>query len=159
MSVGIDLSTRGVPNKQVYGDATVIDFEGNTSVEKQWGLVGDGQLSPWTEVFMAYTKSDLRATGQGRINYTLGGGLTYYPPSKAIMPRVYSAVNVDLRKNLKFLAEFFYDPYWPSSANLSDNSQLSIPFDIDFGFIYAVNENFRFGLHFQRPLIAFYYKF
>jgi hypothetical protein len=31
--------------------------------------------------------------------------------------------------------------------------------DFDFGFIYAYNEKFRIGIHFQRPFIAFYYKF
>ena len=33
------------------------------------------------------------------------------------------------------------------------------PVHLDFGFIYALNESFRFGIHFQRPFVAFYWKF
>jgi len=32
------------------------------------------------------------------------------------------------------------------------------PIHLDFGFVYAVNESFRFGFHFQKPFIAFYWK-
>ena len=30
---------------------------------------------------------------------------------------------------------------------------------IDFGFVYAFNNNFRFGIHFQQPWLGFYWKF
>ena len=33
------------------------------------------------------------------------------------------------------------------------------PFDFDFGMLYAVNENFRIGIHFQQPYIDIYWKF
>ncbi len=33
------------------------------------------------------------------------------------------------------------------------------PIHFDFGFMYAVNEHFRFGIHNQIPIIAFYWKF
>lgn len=32
-------------------------------------------------------------------------------------------------------------------------------FDFDFGILYAVNENFRIGVHFQQPYIDIYWKF
>ena len=32
------------------------------------------------------------------------------------------------------------------------------PLHLDFGFMYAVNESFRFGIHFQQPFVAFYWK-
>ena len=31
--------------------------------------------------------------------------------------------------------------------------------DFDFGFLYAINDNFRLGLHFQQPYIEFYWEF
>ena len=33
------------------------------------------------------------------------------------------------------------------------------PVHFDFGFIYAVNEHFRFGIHTQPYIITFYWKF
>ena len=32
-------------------------------------------------------------------------------------------------------------------------------FDIDFGFLYAVNENLRIEFHFQQPYLGFYWEF
>ena len=34
-----------------------------------------------------------------------------------------------------------------------------VPIDFDFGFLYAVNDNFRVGVHFQQPYIDFYWEF
>jgi len=31
--------------------------------------------------------------------------------------------------------------------------------DFDFGFLYAVSETFRVGIHFQEPFLVFYWKF
>ena len=33
-----------------------------------------------------------------------------------------------------------------------------LPLFIDVGFVYAINENFRFGIHFQQPWVSFYWK-
>ena len=74
------------------------------------------------------------------------------------------------------IGEVFYDPnyleFWQMNEynnnynyyfdELSDTPVLK-PDDynsihLDFGFIYAVNESFRFGIHFQRPFLAFYWK-
>lgn len=33
-----------------------------------------------------------------------------------------------------------------------------LPIFLDIGFVYAINENFRFGIHFQQPWIGFYWK-
>ena len=62
--------------------------------------------------------------------------------------------------------------YEKSNKNISEVKKLKIPcqilknlnknisdIDFDFGFIYAYSEQFRIGIHFQRPFIAFYYKF
>ena len=32
-------------------------------------------------------------------------------------------------------------------------------FDFDFGFLYAINNNFRLGIHFQQPYIDIYWEF
>lgn len=54
--------------------------------------------------------------------------------------------------------EVFWDPYWTNMLEFNDNLNIS-DIDFDFGFIYAYSEQFRIGIHFQRPFIAFYYKF
>ena len=47
----------------------------------------------------------------------------------------------------------------------TDNFSLDSPggevsmIDFDFGILYAVNESFRVGLHFQQPYIDFYWEF
>ena len=111
----------------------------------------------WGEVFGAYTVSNLKKSGQGRINHTVGGSLTSYPGYDP-MPRAFYAINADARRTLKLIFEVFYDPYWASNLEWMDGKNIS-DIDFDFGFIYAYNEQFRVGIHFQRPFIAFYYKF
>ncbi len=111
----------------------------------------------WWEIFGAYTISNLKESRQGRINHTIGFSLTSYPGYN-LMPRVYYAINADARRNLKLIFEAFWDPYWASTLELIEDEKIS-DIDFDFGFIYAYNEQFRIGIHFQRPFIAFYYKF
>ena len=74
------------------------------------------------------------------------------------MPRVYYAVSADARRSLKLIFEVFYDPYWASMLDIVEGKEVS-EIDFDFGFIYAYSEQLRVGIHFQRPWIAFYYKF
>jgi hypothetical protein len=111
----------------------------------------------WWEVFGAFTVSNLKKSGQGRINHTVGVSFTSYP-GYDLMPRAYYAVSADARRSLKLIFEVFYDPYWASMLEMIEDEDIS-DIDFDFGFIYAYNEKFRIGIHFQRPFIAFYYKF
>jgi hypothetical protein len=111
----------------------------------------------WWEVFGAFTVSNLKKSGQGRINHTVGASITSYP-GYDLMPRAYYAIAADARRSLKLLFEVFYDPYWASMLEMIEDEDIS-DIDFDFGFIYAYNEQFRIGIHFQRPFIAFYYKF
>ena len=111
----------------------------------------------WMEYFAAYTISNLKKSGQGRINHTIGATLTTYPGYDP-MPRAYYGIHADARRNLKLIFEAFYDPYWALALEFSEESEIS-EFDFDFGFIYAYSENLQLGIHFQRPWIAFYYKF
>ena len=40
-----------------------------------------------------------------------------------------------------------------------DNFKSNRPIHFDFGFMYAVNDNFRLGLHLTSPFLGFYWKF
>lgn len=140
---------------------------GSELIEEDWDNDGkiDGRFyeydftggEMWWEVFGAFTVSNLKASGQGRINHTIGASVTSYP-GYDIMPRAYYAVTADARRSLKLLFEVFYDPYWASTLEMVEEENIS-DIDFDFGFIYAYNEKFRIGIHFQRPFVAFYYKF
>ncbi len=181
MSVGFHYHMRGLPDKrelkevQDYStdwDETTQDWTDTTWHENrnEWVRVGtkldeegyydDNPLEGgemWWEVFGAFTVSNLKESGQGRINHTVGASATSYP-GYDLMPRAYYAVSADARRNLKLLFEVFYDPYWTSMLEFAEEKHIS-DIDFDFGFIYAYNEKFRIGIHFQRPFIAFYYKF
>ena len=90
--------------------------------------------------------------------------------------RLWAALDYDLRKDLKLVASIWIDngyktlelskvleDYFGSdgSPSLSLDSVLGKDnlLDFDFGILYAFNENFRLGLHFQQPYIDFYWEF
>ena len=50
------------------------------------------------------------------------------------------------------------DEYYPELLDREDRLPMKSPIHFDFGFIYAINESFRIGLHFQQPWLAFYWK-
>ena len=174
MSVGFHYHMRGLPNKYELKDSENYDinlYSGDTTWygnQEEWVRVGskyeDGYYDSdpfgeemWWEFFGAYTVSNLKESGQGRINHTVGASLTSYP-GYDLMPRAYYAVSADARRRLKLIFEVFWDPYWTNMLEFNDNLNIS-DIDFDFGFIYAYSEQFRIGIHFQRPFIAFYYKF
>ena len=130
------------------------------------------------ELFGAYTFSKARADLKGRISHTLGGNMQYISidDEPTVLYRAYYGLDVDINSKLKMIGELFYDPYfielWQQfefENNYWDLEELSdspvaqpdnySPIHLDFGFIYALNESFRFGIHFQRPFVAFYWKF
>ncbi len=174
MSVGFHYHMRGLPNKYELKDSENYDINWNSGDttwygnQEEWVRVGskyeDGDYDSdpfgeemWWEFFGAYTVSNLKESGQGRINHTVGASLTSYPGYN-LMPRAYYAVSADARRRLKLIFEVFWDPYWTNMLEFNDNLNIS-DIDFDFGFIYAYSEQFRIGIHFQRPFIAFYYKF
>ncbi|MFQ6613718.1 MAG: hypothetical protein ACE5D1_02640, partial [Fidelibacterota bacterium] len=116
----------------------------------------------WGELFLAYTVSRLKNSGQGRINYNLGASFTFYP-DYPVIPRYYAGVDYDARRNLKLIVSVFYDEYYVpvylQSGLDSGTDEISLPVFIDLGFMYAKDEHWRIGLHFQRPTLAIYYKF
>ncbi len=180
MSVGFHYHMRGLPDKRElktwdrleeywWDDETGNEYEDTLITRHEWVKVGSklengnydnnsfdgGEM--WWEVFGAFTVSNLKKSGQGRINHTVGASFTSYP-GYDLMPRAYYAVSADARRSLKLIFEVFYDPYWTSMLEFAEEKHVS-DIDFDFGFIYAYNEKFRIGIHFQRPWIAFYYKF
>ncbi len=159
-ALGIHLHSRGRSNKYEYKTSTYQGFElDGTPIQETyrfWDLVDSGDR-PWVEFFGAVTSSRLKASGRGRINYT--GGFSTTLIRGAVYNRFYGAVTSDARKNLKLVMEIIYDPYFPSVIELAQDKNDGMDISLDFGFIYAYNENFRIGIHFQRPFVALYYKF
>ena len=107
----------------------------------------------------------------GEINYEWNSDALYAVPFRAWLSLEY-----DLRKDLKFLASAWVDNGWKNRSFgkvLSDytgndgSSAFSLDsrdgkaelFDFDFGFMYAMNENFRIGIHFNQPYIDFHWEF
>jgi len=92
-----------------------------------------------------------------------------------IMPfRFFAAFEYDLSKNLKFQAITWadnsnkaidfghaWDDYFGDDTRFVFDSPKGdyTLVDFDFGFLYSVNETFRFGLHFQQPYLIFYWEF
>ena len=117
---------------------------------------------------------------RGRVSNTVGA-LLQIPFNHDTYPyRIYWGLDVDITPQLKMIGEAFYDPFFldlsqrthhdgPFSGNYTykvknipvteDDFKSIRPIHFDFGFIYAVNENFRFGIHTQPYIIAFYWKF
>ena len=100
--------------------------------------------------------------------------------------RIFWGTDVDITPQLKMVGEAFYDPFFldlnhrdrddcefieclfgsnytykTSTTNeiTKDDFHSVRPIHFDFGFMYAVNEHFRFGIHTQPYIIAFYWKF
>ena len=89
--------------------------------------------------------------------------------------RVYGLFHYDLQKNIKFVASMAYDNSYrelefdKSTEDFFGNVGDAFTFDsfrgetaefsFDFGFMYAVNDNFRIGVHFQQPYIDFHWEF
>ena len=121
----------------------------------------------WFEVFGAYTISKLRSGGNGRVNTTVGASAVIYPDEE-IAPRLYGAIDIDVTRSVKVMAEVFYDPYyveWLDFFDNNNNSNSDLFFDIGFMtnkvplfWFMGASENLWIGYHFQRPFIAFYWK-
>jgi len=161
LSVGGHIHLHGSPSKFTYDKTygwTQIGESPETASENIETDINTQNDSIWGDVFIAYTHSVLKKSGKGRNSYTLGASTTFHKANKP-MPRVYAAVHTDVRQDYKIIFEAFYDPYWPSSQEFFNETQNDFPLLFDLGFIYAYNENLRVGIHFQRPTIAFYYKF
>ena len=90
--------------------------------------------------------------------------------------RCWLSLEYDLRTNLKFVGSAWIDNGYKTlklsqtirdyfGADNTPAFSLDSPrgdasmIDFDFGMLYAVNDNFRVGIHFQQPYIDFYWEF
>jgi hypothetical protein len=92
-------------------------------------------------------------------------------PEYSVPFRTWLSLEYDLRKDLKFVGSAWVDNGYKTMSfrdtfdDYTDNFSLDSPggevsmIDFDFGILYAVNESFRVGLHFQQPYIDFYWEF
>ena len=108
---------------------------------------------------------------------------------ETIIPyRIFWGTDVDITPQLKMVGEAFYDPFFLDLNHRTDDDDCDFPSEcifgsnytyktsetneiteddfhsvrpihFDFGFMYAVNEHFRFGIHTQPYIISFYWKF
>ena len=106
-------------------------------------------------------------------NVTTGGdSISWSIEGKYAVPfRTWVSLEYDLRKDLKFVGSAWVDNGYKTLSlgdtfdDYTDNFALDSPggevsmIDFDFGILYAVNESFRVGLHFQQPYIDFYWEF
>jgi len=152
-------------------------------------LAEKNETAVFSEIYFVISKRKSLKSGRGKAGWSLGiktntfnqikpalrDGYSWSKDSQFKVPfRVWSAFEYDLRKNLKFVAKV-----WADNSNRTRNVDKVIkdyvgddtPFvfdspagdyslvDFDFGFLYALSENFRIGLHFQQPFLDFYWEF
>lgn len=142
---------------------------GSNELWNNWVDVKDPEWKPYYEAFAAYTVSKARSNMQGRISHTIGASVGKAIVSPDLMYRVYYAAGVDIRENLIFNFEAFYDPSYVELWNrgiLNDGdlffekpAMSGSPLHFDIGFIYAYSDFLRFGIHFQPYIVAIYMKF
>ena len=141
------------------------------------------------EFFTAYTFSKARKGMRGRISNTAGAMVQIPMTKSYEWPyRIFWGTDVDITPQLKMVGEVFYDPFFLDLNHRTNDDDCGGPFEcifgsnytyetsetnevteddfysvrpihFDFGFMYAVNEHFRFGIHTQPYIISFYWKF
>ena len=165
LSIGAHFYLTGaVPHKWELKADTYCDDEYYNNETNQWECNYYSGWEPITsegfsyELFLAYTSSKLKPSGQGRINYNFGTSITKIDGYSESMNRIWFGTDIDVRKSLKLTGLIAYDPYLPTIAELFDGDEQT-DIHLDFGFIYALNDNFRVGLHLTAPFIGFYWKF
>jgi len=110
------------------------------------------------ELFIAYTSSKLKPSGQGRTNYNAGVSISSIDGYSDSMPRIWLGFDTDVRQSLKLIGLLAYDEYLPTIDEFFSGEEKA-NIILDFGFIYAFNEQFRLGAHLTSPFLAFYWKF
>lgn len=163
LSVGFHLHSAGPTGKQrsVIVNRPQYDPYGMmTKQEKvhEWQDVGSvNDYFIWTEVFAGFTHSFLKQNGQGRTSYHAGASVILH--RNETMPRVWIALESDITDRFKIIGQAYYDRYQPSYREMVQDMETKNPFNFDFGFVYAVSESFRLGIHYQPYIILFYFKF
>lgn len=148
--------------------------ESDNSIEAPWIDIESPKPMEYYEIFAAYTLSKARRGNTGRIAHTIGTIISKHPQKSDIMYKIYYAGGVDVSKNLIMNYEIFYDPYyvewWNRTAELFEiydnllttkkpKKPFISPVHFDIGFIYALSDWLRFGIHFQPYIFGVYFKF
>ncbi|MBC60918.1 MAG: hypothetical protein CMP11_00525 [Zetaproteobacteria bacterium] len=111
-----------------------------------------------TELYFVRTESYILDRG-GRFGYHLGGILQYnhitYKKGWLNRPsgRLYIGSDLDLSRDFKILGEIIYDPDFLNI--ITQQSEVGV----DFGFLYALNDNFRLLVHIQPYVFGIYWRF
>jgi hypothetical protein len=148
--------------------------ESNNSIETPYINTDSPKPMEYYEVFAAYTLSKARRGNTGRIAHTFGTIVSKHPRKDDIMYKIYYAGGVDIRKNLIMNYEIYYDPYYVEWWNRTDElfgiydnllttkkpkKPYVSPIHFDIGFIFAIADWLRFGIHFQPYVFGIYFKF
>ena len=160
-------STFTVDNAEMRYDTQYNESLGSVGIETT-------DLKPYYEVFMAYTYSRARSNNAGRVSHTFGVIAGKQPDRNKLMLKSYYAGAVDIRRNLILNYEVFWDPYyvemWNRDSELFGTSDRDLsttkpkkpyisPVHFDIGFVYAMTDWLRFGIHFQPYIFGIYLKF
>jgi hypothetical protein len=163
LAVGFHVHSAGPTGKFKSSERQEFVFDNVTSMSMMetrtnWDDVGStDDYFIWTELFAGYTRSYLKDDKRGRFAIHFGGSVILH--RSATMPRAWIALENDVTDKFKVLGQIYYDPFVPSYRERIQDRKTKNPFDLDFGFVYAYNENLRVGIHYQPYVILFYYKF
>ena len=168
VSVGAHLFLNGsVPHKWKWENSDIADCfddydeETNPSICENYGPWNWSKITSDNssyELFMAFTSSKLKPSGQGRTNYNAGISISSIDGYSNSMPRIWLGFDTDVRQSLKLIGLLAYDEYLPTIDEFFSGEEKT-NIILDFGFIYAFNEKFRLGAHLTSPFVAFYWKF
>jgi len=167
----------------VLEDATGLTINSSQSEASLGDVVDTGARNVFADVYAVYSKRFSLESGRGKAGYHFGmrtNSLLFSQPdlkpgfswdNDVKFPvRVWAAFDYDLSKNLKLAGNIWWDngnkaaTLGQSVEDYLDNFTLDSPngdyrpFDFDFGFLYAVNETFRLGVHFQQPFFVIYWE-
>lgn len=148
-------------------------------------VLADGsKLNFYWELYVVLSSRYSLASRRGELGWHVGaktnslalqkpGLIGDYKWDTLIPFRVWAAFEYDLSKNLKLAGIMWvdnghkfrtFDQVWTDYIQetpfiLDSKSGEYRMVDFDFGFLYAVGETFRIGIHFQEPFLVFYWEF
>jgi len=160
----------------------------NTTLHASDVMAGDLESSIYAELYYVMSYRRTMESGRGKVGAHFGARTNSMPlfresildtgyvwdSSFKVPFRLFAGFEYDLSKNMKFIAEV-----WADNGNkfrtfsqawtdyFGDDTRFVLDgtegtysmLDFDFGFLYAVSETFRVGIHFQQPYLAFYWEF
>jgi hypothetical protein len=163
LSVGFHFHSAGPTGKMRFRAESGTEYDPVLGVNKtvkysSWRDVGTADdYFIWTELFAAFTHSVVKPNGQGRLSFHTGASLILHRAET--MPRFWAGMENDITDRFKIIGQIYYDRFQPSYRESVQSIEAKNPFNLDFGFVYAVSESFRLGIHYQPYILLFYFKF